>query len=238
MDIAPYRSQVDAFERWLARSSSALKRWKQRLGNDPQGAVGEAMVWHFLTGHVDQIDLNEDPKSGGPDFLCNTNGVDFLVECTALTIKKATNMTGLSNDLRDAGGAYSDPLESVADKLNDKMDQLDGHDIPTLLVLCTFHLEYSAVAMRTFFVEQSLMSLYYNKEGDGSLVPARRNASAVLLLGFAVKPIVALGMIHPAPVHGFSALLLPEVQFCSLPNWPASVDGTTWSVSESDDKSN
>ena len=246
MNLDPYRSTLDAHEAWLSNiDAQRAQHWRTLLANNPEAAAAEALVWETLDNQVDEIWPGADP----PDFGCRSDGSEFHVECTAIMIDTATTKTTLTPHPA-SGGTYKRLLPAVENKIREKSARLANCSVPAVLAVATFHFQAGAVTLDRMHVEDMLhgprkinIGRYVPERGEfvngggqsanlcesvffkedratSEAIPARRNISAVVLLGLGGRPRVARGMIHPEAVRRFKPEWLPNVAFCRFARWP------------------
>lgn len=246
MNLDPYRSTLDAHEAWLSNiDAQRAQHWRTLLANNPEAAAAEALAWEMLDEQVDEIWPGADP----PDFDCRSDGSEFHVECTAIMIDTATTKTTLT-DHPESGGTYKRLLPAVENKTKAKAARLVNCSVPAVLAIATFHFQAGAVALDRMHVEDMLhdprkinMGRFDSDRGEfvnwgretanrcdsvffkedpatSEAIPARRNISAIVLLGLGGRPRVARGLIHPEAVRQFNPEWLPAVAFCRFARWP------------------
>jgi hypothetical protein len=130
---------------WLsAFDSRYLANWERMLKANDESALAEAGVRRLLQGYGTRVEPNEDLTGGDkgaeprPDFHCQSNGSSFDVEVTHISIEKATEATGITED--PPTFVCCSPLTgSVFWACIRKARQCARSRHPTLLAVATFH---------------------------------------------------------------------------------------------------
>lgn len=243
MNLEPWSTSVRDFADWLAlQNSTTAKGWGRRLNADNdatvEGAVAEAVAWDFLYNRVDRITLHEDPSAGGPDFLCEKNGL-FLVEVTNIATSTTAQRTGL-HPAQEGFGYYATLTNQLVNEVQTKAAKAAGLVHPLVLLATTLHFDASALCVNKHHLEELLLGsggvgssidlttgdsrggLYEYVSFDrtafsrcDSLDDARRNISALLVGGFGLRPPAAnvAGVLHPNPVRPFDPNMLGDIPF-------------------------
>ncbi len=248
MDMTPYQSSIDAHLTWLKQFDPTLtKMWQDRLKNEPEAAVGEAVAREVLSEQVEEIWPNEDASSGGADFGCRVGDGTFLVEHCVVRIETATKKTNRP-DTPDGKVRYCRPLKPhVEAVVKSKAAQLKQNTYPVVVAISTFHFSAGYVGRREaenmlhgevtmsakfdssqgqvvgepeYVVHLNESVFFYFDPKTRRVKPSRQNISAVVMLGLGIIPTAAIGLIHPAAVRRFKPSWLPEVEFCQFEQWP------------------
>lgn len=199
-------------------NSGAASVWSKNLQSDEEavseGAIAEAIAWDYLKHRIDRIRSAETSDSEpSPDFLCEMDGREFYVEVTNISRERATEITGLADDvdLSSSGPRfYREWSSEVKREIIAKARQGTGLDKPYVVMVCTLHKQASALLCSRPHVENILHSRthlqgFIDSEGEpvgdiqhvadlrhaaftqkGSTEPARRHVSGALIAGSAL----------------------------------------------------
>lgn len=244
--LSDYAAEITEHREWLRKQpGNRLKKWNDQLGQSPESAICEAMVCAFLDTERIRVMPNEDPSSGGPDFLCHAGDDRFYVEVTCVTADKVTSSSSLSNQPQEAC-YYSSLTHVFRGELSGKVSQCSRLDYPCLVAVGTLHLQGGVLCFGQRAVEDLLtgtpkMTMKCNtalgetvgdpyettsladsafvrfEKGSSSKVGfARTPISGVLLCAFGYANPCVFGALHPNPNHRFDRALLPSVRFAKL----------------------
>ena len=260
MLFTPDANLVEEHRQWLAGfTAQHLKNWEKLLNANAEAAMCEAEVRRLLQENGNTVEPNEELTGAdqSPDFRCTQAGKVFFVEVTCISIDKATQVTGLS-DQPDGKGHYYRPLnDAIFEACRQKTPQCSDTGCPVLVAVGTFHFRASAVClgkpylqmlltgkelishnidMRTgegvgdTYLSTKLYSAAFLRPDESSgLCHARNPVSGMLLCGFGGDPFLVRGVLHPSPVHEFDRALLPKVEFCRLrPGYDSGQLSTEW----------
>jgi hypothetical protein len=153
-----FATELSAHRDWLRANGETerLPQWERRLRDQPEAAICEALVRHYLAGRVDEILPAEDLSTGGPDFLCTTRGERFYVESTCMITKAVTAATELSPHAGGPASFYRPLTAKFRDECRAKSAQCSVRkDGPCILAISTLHFAASALCfdeMKTGFV--------------------------------------------------------------------------------------
>ena len=73
------------------------KSYCTRLKNKPESAKAEAVTFSILRSNFDNVKLDEDISTGGADFLCKSNDIEFIVEVTCIETESVVTQSGWKN---------------------------------------------------------------------------------------------------------------------------------------------
>ena len=78
------------------------KSYCTRLKNKPESAKAEAVTFSILRSNFDEVKLAEDISTGGPDFCCSSNDVEFIVEVTCIETESVVTQSDWKNKVPPA----------------------------------------------------------------------------------------------------------------------------------------
>ncbi len=148
---AEHRTWLSAFD------PQHLSNWERILNSDEEAALAEAGVRRLLQRFGASVEPNEDlsGKEQRPDFHCESNGSNFDVEVTHISIRKATEVTGLVEG-RTGFCNYSTLNNAIFMACKGKAEQCACARYPTLLAVATFHFQASMLCLGKPHVEMLL----------------------------------------------------------------------------------
>jgi hypothetical protein len=153
---SPFYDELAAEHRaWLsAFDPQYLGNWEKILNSDEEAALAEAGVRRQLQYMGVSVEPNEDlsGKEQRPDFHCGVNGSKFDMEVTHISVKKATEATGLVEG-RTGACCYSSLNDAIFMACKNKAEQCACACYPTLLAVATFHSQASAICFGKSHVE-------------------------------------------------------------------------------------
>jgi len=163
IDFSRWASSLTAYAQWLDDADSvAGKDWSDRL-NSPQidkveGAVAEAVVWHFISRRCDSACVNDRPGTGGVDFEFSVGGHRFLVEVTNMLTKVVSDTSGMPDkDL--FSGFYGLLTKQIRQKVRGKYKQARKQsELPLLVAVTTLHWHASRACINRSAVEFAMGS--------------------------------------------------------------------------------
>jgi hypothetical protein len=134
-------------EAWLKAFPDHLAAWHNRLRENEESAIAEAVVRRLLVPQVSKIEPHEMPGQGGFDFVCRPNvdlNAEFFVEVTNLGTKALITHTCLSESIdgyADQTFTSGSIAKFVRGRRQKKQDQIkhQGPGGPVLIVLTAFH---------------------------------------------------------------------------------------------------
>ena len=219
---------------------SHVAHYRDRLKTNREGAIAEAVTFHFFRYNLDEVQVNEDPKKGGVDFLCKIGSSEFIAEITSLQAETVTRKSGVKYKPTKSSsvGTFSPITRKLCDTVCDKASQMSGYNCPGVLVIACKHsladILFDAVDAERLLVgniEIGLSSsrestnvtelknscfLQHNQEWELS----NRSISSILLFHISGVSAFVLGILHPDPTHKFLPKFLPSIPFLRLKQWP------------------
>ena len=216
----------------------------QHRGAESARAEAAIFSWFRSTGR--DVEIAEDPATGGPDFLVSaSNSALFLAEVTNLKTEAVAANSGLKTELSEPVEAFSFSLitEVLRARASAKAKQLSKAEIPRLLVITCQHRDAdlilgpnaaeellvggSAIRVPLGADEPSVQtvthlrdSVFFRFDDEGSVEPARRSISAILLVALGSHQAQCLGILNPEPALPFDFQLLREIPFLRVQGWP------------------
>ncbi len=239
-----------------------LKKFNQLDKNNPEAAASKALVFNWLYGYAQNPVLNDDPSTGGLDFICSpTPHYKYLVEVTCLGNQAFIKNTGCH--MRPGQMmTLRLPSDQLFNKVTRKAGQSKRHDLPTVLVITSLS-EGSRLILNE---DQALDILFSNlavsvpehadtdqhvfstdlkrsifveqdKDDPSKIISRRQTISAALLIPVEGAGINIFGGLHPDPIHVFDMNYLANIPFVCIKNWPIENGElhTEWANSTLDD---
>lgn len=235
--------------------SRQLKSFVDRYNEDPEPVRGEAVVFTWLSNIGMNPTVNEVPGTGGMDFLCQPpSGKDFLVEVTCIGNEAMAEETHLPLELENGvGGAYGLPTEMLRQRVGAKMEQLSKAKLPRILAITSDHPIVNAVfdpngAICLFLSQPKILEgrgeerpvtdlassvfMKPERENPENILPARRSASAVILVPIHAADVRPIGLLHPDPAIPLSLDDWYQTPFIRLREWPVTGGrvGIEWTI--------
>ncbi len=217
-----------------------VAHYRNRLKTNPEGAIAEAVTFHFFRSNLDTVQVNEEPNKGGVDFLCKIGSSEFIAEITSLQAETVTRKSGLEHKptKRHSVRPFSPITRKLCDTVYDKAFQMSGYNCPGVLVIACKH-PLGGVLFDSSGAERLLVGdikiglsssrestnvtelkdscfLRYNQEWE----LGNRSISSILLFHISEVSASVLGILHPNPTHKFLPEFLPSIPFLRLKQWP------------------
>ena len=245
--LEQYVKEIKSHRDWLQSFDDVYTtQWEKLLKRNPEAAICEAATRQLLQKHGLEVEPNEDPSVGGPDYLCRRGDNQFYVEVTCISKNAATKATGLIDDPLRASWDYEDMTKKIFGEICSKTPQCSNLDAPCIIAIGTLHSVagcccFDKLAAGELLTGTSFITATINTETreltrqpyeatnlesaafvrptktlTGSIEYARNPISAVLLCAFGCDPSKAVGALHPNPNHYFDRTLLPSIEFGRL----------------------
>ena len=196
--------------------------------------------------NVDDVNLAEDISTGGADFLCKSNDVEFIVEVTCIETESVVTQSGWKNRVpptqNKAAFSFGMITYKLRGKVSSKAAQLSGNNIPRILIITSEHIgadfllgpRAAEILLTSDIKIEVPIGKPINKVGlstdlkdsvffrfkDGSLESCRRSISVILLISIFDDKSLIVGILHPDPQYIFPIMLLPSVPFLRMKKWP------------------
>jgi hypothetical protein len=136
IDVQTYQGH---YQEALSRAHRhMLKQYKKREMADPEAARSEAAVYCLFEKLSKQIEINELPFIGGPDFKCSTLAGSFLLEATCLRVASIEKESGIRNGFIGSG-SFRPISNKLFQKTMSKVNQLESVADPRVLAITTEH---------------------------------------------------------------------------------------------------
>lgn len=214
--------------------------YRNRLTTNPEGAIAEAVTFHFFRSSLDAVQVNEDPNKGGVDFLCKIGSSEFIAEITSLQDETVTRKSGLKYKLTNSPsvGTFAPITRKLCDTVCDKASQMSGYNCPGVLVIACKHsladVLFDAIDAERLLVGDIKIGLSSSRESTNvtelknscflrhnqGWELGNRSISSILLFHISGVSAFILGILHPDPTHKFLPEFLPAIPFLRLKQWP------------------
>lgn len=230
------------------------RSFQLRMGNDPDAAKAEAVVFSWLRSQAMVPTPFDTPGTGGPDYLCSPPlSAPFLIEVTSLNKEAVETRSGWPDELEEKAHSFGMVTANLWHKTRTKASQLSDYDVARVLAICLSHVGAGALlgqlAAQWLMTSQPQLSVpvggplneirqvsdlgkaAFLTIRDGLIVPARKSISAVLLIAIWEHELCVVGMLHPEPAVVLDYRVFGEVPFLRL-TWPLKDDAlrTEWVV--------
>jgi len=228
----------------LVKKPTHHQQFCNRLKNNNESTTAEAILFSTLRSECDNIDVSEDISTGGVDFLCKKNDLEFVVEVTCLESSAVEKQSGITNKIENKAKTvwYSMITNIIRTKVSGKTRQLSGYPMPRVLAITTEHIGGNAVfgtraaefvltgetkisipigeTTRKSNLITDLSDSVFFRFKNNSIDSCRNSISAIILVQFLNDKCNLLGILHPDPVYQFHISLLPNIPFLRLKSWP------------------
>ncbi len=236
---------IESYKAFLeVKYPSHFQSYCNRLKINPKGPKAEAITFMFLRSNFDDVNLAEDISTGGVDFLCKANDVEFIVEVTCLEAEAVAAQSGMKNEVSQngSGGSFSMITHKLRTKASSKAAQLSGRGVPRILAITCEHFAadfllgpHGAETLLTSDIKievtigkpnakvnliTDLKDSVFFRSKNGELESCRRSISAILLFSIFSDKSLIVGILHPDPEYKFPIKLLPSIPFLRMKKWP------------------
>lgn len=248
-DIFPNAADVtESFKIYLeVINPKYLEIFIKREKNNKDAAMFEAIIFSIFREYYNyEIKINENPSSGGVDFLCDTKNMKFAVEATTISVKSVENHSGLKNEIEDNRvTSFSFITEKLKSVISGKVSQLSDHEIPRILAIGSTHFDSNVLlgtraaekllvpdsisvplangknnVQKKSFLSTDLETSIFFKFENGKIIPCRQGISAILLVDVKYDYLNIVGLLHPEPLYCFDYNILSDVHFLTVKDWP------------------
>lgn len=211
-----------------------LKRFRQRLAEDPQSTRSEAVCWDTLSSIEPRTEITpgETKKRGGPDFFCQPQligtpiqGTKYAVEVTSLSPEAVSERSGWPNTVEEGGRAFSMITKNLEQKLESKHLQHENSMIPLVVMVTSSHVASDALL--------GPLSAKILLNASTKLFQKWQIISAVLLLQIYKDRSYVLGMVNPEASNPLDIGYFPNIPFLRAVKWPPNDPNQTeseWTV--------
>lgn len=236
---------IDSYKIFLeVKYPAHYQSYRNRLKSNSESAKAEAVTFSFLRSNFDDVKLAEDISTGGADFLCKSNGLEFIAEVTCLEAESVASHSGWKNEVPQNGsaGSFGMITHMLRTKAASKADQLSGYSFPRILVITCEHVAADALlgphGAETLLTSDTKIEVPIDKPIDkvslitdlknsvffrprnGKFESCRRSISAILLISIFADKSLVVGILHPDPQYEFPIRFLPSVPFLRMKKWP------------------
>lgn len=133
---------IKAYKTLLKKQDAKLiTKYEMIEKTNADGAKFEAACYWFLRSRGLTVKIDDTGAGGGADFLCCGPNCRFVVEATTINTLAMESKTGMKHDQRGVSGGWYSRFPTLYAKLNDKVRQLQGYDIPRMVAVGSFHNE-------------------------------------------------------------------------------------------------
>jgi hypothetical protein len=236
---------IDSYKLFLEiKYPTHHENYCRRLSNNSESAKAEAVTFSLLRHTMDDIKLAEDVSTGGADFLCTSDQIQFIAEVTCLEAESVGAQSGWPNQVPQDGAAgwFGMITHMLRTKASSKTAQLSGYDMPRVLVITSEHVASDVLlgphGAETLLTSDTKIEVPVGKPidkvglvtdlkdsvffrfKDGAIESCKRSVSAILLISIVTDRSLLVGILHPDPQYKFPIKLLPSVPFLRVKQWP------------------
>jgi hypothetical protein len=236
---------IESYKTFLeVKYPSHYRKFCSQLRESPEGAKSEAVLFSLMRSEFDEIKIAENISSGGPDFLCASDGAEFILEVTSLKADAVSNQSGWPNTVSDSitVGSFAMITHMLRTKASGKAAQVSDYPMPRVLAITCEHIgsdfligPHGAETLLTSdtkiaipigeplgetHLTTDLKDSVFFKINNGKVESCRNSISAILLVSLFADKSLIVGVLHPDPEYMFSIDLFPSVPFLRLRNWP------------------
>lgn len=244
MIIVETNELIESYKAFLeVKYPDHFQRYCNRLKNNHESARAEAVTFSFLRTNFDDVKLAEDLSTGGVDFICKSNDIEFIVEVTSLGAEPVAAQSGWKNlPENGSGGSFGMITHMLRTRASSKADQLSGYRIPRILVVTCEHVAADVLlgphGAETLLTSDTNIEVQIGKPIDkvslttdlkdsvffrsknGQLESCRRSISAILLFSIFADKSLTVGILHPDPEYNLPIKLFPSIPFLRMKKWP------------------
>ena len=245
MNFMSTNEVIESYKDFLAvKYPTHFQSYCKRLNDKPESAKAEAVTFSFMRSNYDDVKLAEDVSTGGVDFLCKSNDIEFIVEVTSLGAEPVAAQSGWKNQVPENGsaGSFGMITHMLRTRASSKADQLSGYRIPRILVITCEHVAadvllgpHGAETLLTsdtkievpigkpiakVSIITDLKDSVFFRSKNGQLESCRRSISAILLFSIFGERSVIVGILHPDPEYSLPIKLFPFIPFLRMKKWP------------------
>jgi hypothetical protein len=228
--------QVHYINALASTSKKLISQYKRRTHADPEAARSEAAVYCMFEKLCRSVQINENSKTGGSDFICSSDSGTFLLEATCLKVQAVEAESGIKNGFLGTS-SYRPISAKLYQKTVAKAHQLGEGDIPHLLAITTEHslgtMLMNIAAAKSLLVGNSLLtftindpnsliahatelrdSVFYSSPDQQNLDHVLRTISAVLLMPLHGGSCHMICILNPSPIATLEAA--DALPFCKV----------------------
>ena len=232
-----------------------LQLLEDRVRSNLDGVRFEAAMFSVARTYNLNPQIAEVIGEGGVDFLCTSQGRQFLIEVTHCDTESVEKQSGLC-DIPDGQPKFFSMVTDVLQrKAINKARQMSSYPMPRILCIGATH-SASTILLGKHEVKWLLTSetkisipigapnasvsqvtgleesVFFRFDKDGNVVPCRQSISAILLVICDSDSCLFVGVLHPQPAYTFDIADLPDIPFLRVTNW-GNLDGriqTEWTI--------
>ena len=187
----------------------SYKKYLLTESNNPNGAKFEAVCYSILKSRNIEVIPFDDLKSGGPDFFCSIENVQFIAEATTIDIYAMENKTEMKHDQTNVNGGFYKTYPTLYQKLIKKTKQVSVKDLPRIVFIGSFHNE-SPTLFREVLADEYLY-VFFTDEAKPDKSLQNISAFALVCIGFNFYSL--MGFLNPSPIFQFDVKLIPYMNF-------------------------
>ena len=205
---------IESYKHFLIKQDPGLiKKYKKNEKYNADGAKFEAVCYWLLQSRGLKVSIDDAGASGGADFLCLGPNCRFVVEATTINTLAMESKTGMKHDQSNVSDGWYTIFPTLYAKLNDKVRQLHGYDVPSMVALGSFHNE-SFTLFRSVMADEYL-SVFFERDEFRRTRPENsfNDISAFTLVAIRHDRYRAMAFLNPAPRHYFGIQFLPDIWF-------------------------
>ncbi|MDD3249404.1 MAG: hypothetical protein GX874_08950 [Smithella sp.] len=236
---------IESYKTFLeVKYPSHFQSYCRRMKAKIESVKAEAITFSILRSIFKDVQVAEDISTGGTDFLCKSNGNQFIFEVTCLEAESVAAQSGWRNEVSEnvSAGFFRMITHMLRTKVSSKTMQLSGYSVPRTLVITCEHVAADVLLgthgaellltsdtmievpigkpIDTVDIVTDLKDSVFFRLKNGALESCRRSISAILLFSVLAKTTLAVGILHPDPEYKFPISLLPSVPFMRMKEWP------------------
>ena len=129
---------IDSYKTFLeVKYPGHFQSFRRRVKDQKESAKAEAITFSFLRSNFEDVQVAEDISTGGADFLCKSNGNEFIVEVTCLEAESVAAQSGWKNEVPEnvSAGSFGMITHMLRTKVSGKTMQLFGYSVQRILVI-------------------------------------------------------------------------------------------------------
>jgi hypothetical protein len=236
---------IDSYKTFLeVKYPGHFQSFSHRVKDQKESAKAEAITFSFLRSNFEDVQVAEDISTGGADFLCKSNGSEFIVEVTCLEAESVATQSEWKNEIPEnvSAGSFGMITHMLRTKVSGKTMQLSGYSGPRILVITCEHIAADVLLgthgaellltsdtkievpigkpIDTIDIVTDLKDSVFFRHKNGALESCRRSISAILLFSVFANKTLVVGLLHPDPEYIFPISLLPSIPFMRMKEWP------------------
>ena len=137
---------VDSYKTFLeVKYPTHCSKYARREKGNTESTRAEAILFALFRKLADSVTVHEDPSTGGPDFLCQKEDREFLLEVVSLKARTVEQASGLKNIPSGGATSFSLITHLLRNTVSGKASQLSSFSMPRLLAITTEHIDGSVL---------------------------------------------------------------------------------------------